>query len=149
MESGFPEHVSAFFELFARAEHALRRIGFVQSNRAKAVVDWRAFARDLREEFFVAVRNSGRADTLIREPPRAYHGEAGWQPRQSAPIADTEDLFIRGVCQVRNNIVHGEKYIFQEGERSDDLVKEATWVLEQAINTHRQTSVFLKEKMQR
>jgi hypothetical protein len=50
------------------------------------------------------------------------------------------------VCQVRNNIVHGEKYMVEEGARSDALVKEAAWVLEQAIESNAAASSYIKTK---
>lgn len=113
------------------------------------MVDWQAFAHDLGENFFADVQKSGRATILIQEPPRVYQGEAGWQPAQPAPIENVTELFIRGVCQVRHNIVHREKYVLPEGERSDALVSEAIWVLDQAIKAHPEASAYLKERMQR
>jgi hypothetical protein len=52
------------------------------------------------------------------------------------PITDVGALFIRGVCQVRNNIVHGEKFVESARPRDYALVEEAHWVLEQAITQH-------------
>jgi hypothetical protein len=51
-------------------------------------------------------------------------------------IRNVTQLFTRGVCQVRNNIVHGEKYIEVATPRDDALVKEAMWVLQKAIRCH-------------
>lgn len=136
MDSYLPAHALAFRDLFAKVEHTLRRGGYMRADRKKAEVDWRRFARDLGDPFFSSVRDSGKATTLIEEPPRAYHREGGWQPQNQTPIGDVIDLLMRGVCQVRHNIEHGEKYVMPEGDRADTLVAEARWVLEQAIDTH-------------
>ena len=136
MKGHLPAHALAFQNLCARVEHALRRNEYCILNRKKALIDWRKFANDLGDEFFDHVRKSQAARTLTNEPPRAYHRKIGWWPPNQTPIRDVVELFERGVCQVRNNIVHGEKYIDPERPRSDILVNEAHWVLQQAILRH-------------
>ena len=82
------------------------------------------------------MRDSDRAVTLVAEPPRIYYRGRGMLPEVQEPITDAVQLFVRGVCQVRNNIVHGEKYVELATPRDDALVKEANWVLEQAVARH-------------
>src|SRR5689334_12221695 len=103
-----PEHAAAFMTLFARVEHTLRRNGYVRPDQDRAVVDWRKFAEELGGRFFVYIRDSGRATTLVAEPPRVYYRGQGLLPVIQKPITNIVQLFTRGVCQVRNNIVHGE-----------------------------------------
>jgi hypothetical protein len=131
-----PPHAVAFTALFARVEHALRRNGYVRSDQKRAVVNWRNFAKELGDEFFESVRQSKLAMTLIAEPPRVYHRNQGFLPNVQEPITDVVQLFGRGVCQVRNNIVHGEKYVDLATPRDDALVQEANYVLEQALSRH-------------
>lgn len=131
-----PEHATAFTALFARVEHALRRTGYARADQDRAVVDWRKFAKELGDGFFTYVCKSRRAVTLVGEPPRIYHRDRGMLPKVQKPIKDVEQLFTRGVCQVRNSIVHGEKYVDFATPRDDALVNEANWVLEQAVGHH-------------
>lgn len=57
-----------------------------------------------------------------------------WEPEKPAAIENVRDLFLRGVCQVRNNLEHGAKFMGADGERqrSTSLVSEAGWVLAEA-----------------
>ena len=55
----------------------------------------------------------------MREPPRVYHRDRGMLPVVQKPITGVVLLFMRGVCQVRHNIVHGEKYV-ERGMPRDD-----------------------------
>jgi hypothetical protein len=100
------------------------------------LIDWPLFARELGPDFFAMIAHSGKADMLIGEPPRIYYRDGGMRPVKPEPIADVEQLMIRGVGQVRNNIVHGEKYVDRGSKRDDDLVMQAMWVLEQAVEWH-------------
>lgn len=54
-----------------------------------------------------------------------------WKPVKPNAIANVEDLLLKGVCQVRHNLVHGGKFLgsAEEWERSVKLIGEATWVL--------------------
>jgi hypothetical protein len=58
------------------------------------------------------------------------NGSAQWG-EPVAPIACVEHLFTRGVCQVRHNIVHGNKLVLNE--RDMKLISGAYYVLEGAI----------------
>jgi hypothetical protein len=147
VSSYLPDHAQTFRDLFARLENALRRSGYSRNDQRRAVVDWHRFAGELGDPFFVNVCKSGNAATLIAEPPRAKHREGGWQPVVQLPVRDVTELIVRGVCQVRNNIVHGEKYVDPEGPRADTLVREAHWVLEQAINAHPVAKEALRRKL--
>jgi hypothetical protein len=138
-----PEHAAAFTALYARVEHALRRNGYARLDQERAVVNWRKFASELGNDFFAYVRKSKRAETLVTEPPRVYHRDHGMMPKIQEPITDVMQLFRRGVCQVRNNIVHGEKYVDLATPRDDALVREANWVLEQAIARHPRMSSIM------
>jgi len=82
------------------------------------------------------VLKSKCAETLLAEPPRIYYTRQGFGPEIQKPITDVVQLFTRGVCQVRNNIVHGEKYVDLATPRDDALVIGANRVLELAIARH-------------
>jgi hypothetical protein len=136
MAAHLPEHATAFTHLFARVEHTLRRNGYSREDNERAVVSWRKFAGELGDLFFEYVLAARQANTLISEPPRIFYRERGMQPEVQHPITGVVPLFIRGVCQVRNNIVHGEKFVESARPRDHALVLEANWVLEQAIKRH-------------
>lgn len=120
----------AFTALFRRFEHALKRGDFL-ARKQRAEADWQAFAESLGPEFFEEVRHSNKAPTLIQEPPRRLMADLTWRPDVPAPIENVVDLFKRGVCQVRNNLFHGEKYIGSPDAQSRDeaLVSESLWIL--------------------
>jgi len=145
MTGHLPEHADAFMGLIARVEHFLTRNGYARANRPRAEIDWVRFADELGEHFFHAVRDSQRATTLIAEPPRVHLRGQGFQPEVQEPVRNVIELFQRGVCQVRNNIAHGEKYVVEGSARDDALVKEAHWVLEQAIARHPRVKVIMAE----
>ena len=136
MNERLPRHAEAFMDLVARLEHALRRHGYAREDRDIAFIDWARFARELGDDFFRTVRESGEANVLIGEPPRSYYRNRGFMPRNSKPIETVRELITRGVIQVRNNIAHGEKYVERATRRDDDLTKEALWVLRTAISSH-------------
>lgn len=135
MTSYLPAHAQAFRDQFTRVESALRKAGFVDPKRKRSMVAWELFAEKLGVAFFDKVRDVGKAATLIGEPPRAFFREDGWKETGPQPLVTVKELFERGVCQVRNNIEHGLKYIDPEAERSDILVEEAAWVLAEAVDT--------------
>jgi len=121
----------AFTALYKRFEHILKRNDFL-ANKRRAEADWKAFANSLGASFFEEVRQSGKAATLIKEPPRSLMAEdLTWQPEVPAPIENVVDLFQRGVCQVRNNFIHGEKYTGSPDDQARDevLISESLWVL--------------------
>jgi hypothetical protein len=134
MTSYLPAHAQAFRDQFIQAESALRKAGFVDPKRKRSMVAWELFAEKLDAAFFDKVRDSGKAATLIDEPPRAFFREEGWKDTGQRPLTTIVELFDRGVCQVRNNIEHGLKYIDPEANRSEILIREATWVLAEAVN---------------
>jgi hypothetical protein len=43
-------------------------------------VNWHKFAEELSDSFFAFVRDSGRAGTLVAEPPRVYYRGQGFLP---------------------------------------------------------------------
>ena len=146
IENPTPE-AAELMQMFARLEHGLRRNGYARRDRQVALIDWARFASELGEPFFAAARDSGNAAVLIRVPPRVYHRDKGLLPEQPPPIANVGELFVRGVCQVRNNIAHGEKLVELATQRDHDLVRDALWVLTQAIDRHPKARELLAKAM--
>ena len=120
-----------FGDLFAKYERALKRGGFLKSGREDAQADWRAFATALGSKFFDEVRTKNLAPTLIAKPPgKLMRADLSWN-RPGRPLQGSVELFERGVCRVRNNFFHGEKFVgnADEIERDIILIAEAVAVL--------------------
>ncbi len=136
IDDNWPPSAHKFVMLFARMERRLKDAGQLKQHKNVAEADWRAFARSLPSDFFSRVLESGRARNLINEPPRtrASTGRV-FIPQFPRPLGDVVELFVKGVCRVRNNLVHGEKFgsTGPEWDRDEVLTREAHWVLEQAI----------------
>jgi hypothetical protein len=133
---GWPPEAIEFLELYARTERALKQAGCVKKGKKFAEADWTPFANALGPEFLEHVRTSHQAEILITEPPRR-RSTLGleWAPVEPQPIRTVEELFVRSICQVRNNLAHGEKFdITGKGlDRDLALVSQSLWVLKQAL----------------
>jgi hypothetical protein len=71
-----PEHATTFAALFARVEHTLRRNGYAQPNKDRAMVDWRKFARELGEDFFAHVRDFQHSNRdVVGQPTTTERGK--------------------------------------------------------------------------
>ena len=139
----YPPEADSFIILYRRVEHALSNQPAYLQNQAKAKVKWTSFAQSLGENFFSYIERSGKTQTILTEPPRVLHSDGRWLPETQTTIKDVNELFVRGVCQVRHNIEHAGKFLYPEEKRSYDLVSEAAWILSQAISRHPQsTNIF-------
>ena len=130
-----PQNVDAmaFRLLVERADSALQNRGMIVPKRGAAMADWQAFSTGLGEPFFGAMKAVPVTQTLINAPPRKrlnINGVAQWG-EPVTPITCVEHLFTRGVCQVRHNIVHGNKLDLDE--RDVKLINGAHFVLQAAI----------------
>jgi hypothetical protein len=120
-----------FARLFGRFEHALKRGDHLKKGRKDAQADWGSFAKTLGEDFFGQVASSGIADTLINDPPRKLMADLSWKPEQVPTLTNVTELFVQGVCRVRNSYIHHEKFVSdgEQWERDAKLVHEALCVL--------------------
>jgi hypothetical protein len=137
-----------FADLYGRVEHALTQSGFLQKKPSRAKADWKKFADALGEEFFANVRKSQISETLLRTPPEVFANlgdKTDWEG--VAPIGNVQMLFLNGVCQVRHNLIHGNKFIGSEKDRERDvtLVREALAVLQLAVQHCSKIRAFLKK----
>jgi hypothetical protein len=141
----WPEPANEFFRLYAQAESTLKQAGHLSQRTKLAHADWESFARALGQEFFESIRDSGNATTLILEPPRRRMKDGlTFQPDRPPAIETTEQLFKRGVCQVRHNLAHGEKFdVSGVGwDRDLALVSESLRVLQLALQRNRNIRQF-------
>jgi hypothetical protein len=123
-----------FARLFGRFEHALKRADHLKKARKDAQADWESFAQALGQPFFEEVASSGIAETLNNDPPRKLMADLSWKPEQVPPLAGVVELFVHGVCRVRNSYIHHEKFMSdgEQWERDAKLVHEALSVLRSA-----------------
>lgn len=124
-----------FLQLFGRVEHQLKRSGFLKQDRKVAEADWRAFAKQLGNDFFERIKAGDLAPMLMNDGPRRLLAEnLEWEKENAKPFENAEDLIQRGVCRVRNSLVHGEKFIGSPDQQTRDetLVRESMRVLEEA-----------------
>jgi hypothetical protein len=139
-----------FAALFGRFEFALKRGGFL-SNKNVAQADWTKFARWLGQDFFDHVVKSNLATNLLNDPPRKLMRDGlTWMPRKPAPLRDVEELFVQGVCRVRNSYMHGEKFVggpdANQWERDVQLVRDALAVLSEAEDREPRVSAILRQR---
>ena len=133
-----PDGAAKFFATFARFEFALKDQNlFLVDNRGAVRADWDRFAGQLPPEFFASIVASGRADTLLNEPPKKQTIVAGSLDfiEQNEP-QNTLELLV-AIRRMRNNLFHGGKSGDPEGkERNELLISEAHWVIEQTLLAH-------------
>jgi hypothetical protein len=123
--------------LFSQFEYALKNTGYLKVNREDAEADWDRFAHDLGPGFYEEIQQSGVAQTLLLLPPRKQKAAGlAWGPEQPAPLKNVVELFVVGVCRVRNNYLHGGKFVGSgnaaDWNRDALLVEEALAVLRAA-----------------
>jgi hypothetical protein len=139
-----------FAALFGRFEFALKRAGFLL-NKDIAQADWSSFARTLGPDFFDHVVKSNKAPSLLSEPPRKLMRDGlTWMPERPAALKNVEELFVQGVCRVRNSYLHGEKFVggpeASQWERDVQLVRESLAVLSEAEDREPRVSAILAQR---
>lgn len=137
------ELVFRFFWRFATLECALKREGFAAGDEGDpASVDWRRFAREI-DGAFGRYGREGFAHALalltFRAPKRQVmrKGRPVWEP-VSSNARSQEELALRYVRTVRNNLFHGGKYPdgpVEEIERNRELMEAALVVVEACFDT--------------
>ena len=137
-----------FADLYGRFEYALKRTGHLKKGRPNAQADWASFAGSLGAAFFEEVRSSGVANILINDPPRKQMSEGlKWTRSEPAKLNSVEELFLQGVCRVRNSYAHGEKFKGNpaQSERDAKLVSDALTVLNLAKSHNEEVASLIRE----
>ena len=129
-----PAGAARFIATFLRFEFALKEHGYIPKD-GNAEVEWHRVNKDLKQAgFFEAVRKSGRAETMLRHPPKKQVSRDGYLDfKPQSPLSNSDELLV-AVRRVRNNLLHGGKSGDPEGDgRNRKLIAEAQWVVEQAL----------------
>jgi len=132
-----PPAAVSFFATFSRFEFALKRSKYSKTGGSGGVsADWDAFSKILGNKFLDKIRESGKAATLLNNPPKKQvlvDGDLSW--KVVANPSNVNELF-GAIRRVRNNLFHGAKYstgVEADAVRDQRLLEEASWVLHVAL----------------
>lgn len=130
------EEASRLFKIMMRLEFALKDVGFtVPGRRAVAEADWVRFANEqLGADFWQRIKLADEVQVLIHAPPKKQivdeRGHLIWQGR--GEVVSIQEL-IAALKGVRNNLFHGGKSGDPDGNRNEDLIRAALYLVEQIL----------------
>lgn len=133
-----PADAVRFFKIMMRLEYALKAIGFAEMDRNnRLAVSWTRFVNECLDGFFQEMRDSGKANTLITQPPSHQEIDANrvLSFRAAGAVRDTSAL-IGALQRVRNNLFHGGKAGDPDHNRNDILIAEAIEVITEMLLRH-------------
>lgn len=147
-----PDLTLRCFATFARMEFALKQCRLLRLTAEGEVAQMGQprLVQRLGAEFFTAVRDARRAETLIAIPPKHFlvNGNGGVEfGEQPAPITNTSDL-IGATWRVRNNLFHGNKLFPADRERDTCLMTDALDVLHMSLQALPDVSSAFHEPQQ-
>lgn len=128
------DHLSEFFLVFARFEFACKAQGHVKQGRYGNVeVDWDDFALRLGDDLF------NMADQAVLEsiaylensPPKmeTFKGAPRWQDRPAPAKYSRQRSLLFYVQGVRNNLMHGGKFLGNSDPVRDSRLLDASLVV--------------------
>jgi hypothetical protein len=110
--------VSEFYLTFSRYEFALKATGFAKQTDSGAQVDWDKLATSLGDLEALLGERRGQFDELIDRPPKRLNlvgeNQLKWQEDSPKSTWGPTRVFLYRVQSVRNNLMHGSKFIEQE-----------------------------------
>jgi hypothetical protein len=125
-----PAGAVQFFKVMMRLEYALKANGYAEMNNNRLEICWDRFANEsLGMPFFNTIRDSGKANTLIDNPPSHQKKEpsGGLAFRQAEQVVSIQGL-LGALRRVRNNLFHGGKSGDVDHGRNDALIAESIYV---------------------
>jgi hypothetical protein len=144
--------VLEFFANFSRFEYALKRAGFVKSDRhLNAMPDWDRFARkvagglgEVADEDFKTAKSY-----LLQNPPRKQvlkDKRVQWETNRKRDNEPEGQYLLRLVRDVRNNLFHGGKYDHESVDdrslRNSDLLNASLNILDQCLQLDNTLAFF-------
>ena len=130
-----PADAVHFFKVMMRLEYALKATGFAEMNGDRLEICWDRFANErLGKALFETIRDSGKANTLISQPPSHQVIDAGGDLtfRPAAQVMSVQDL-LGALRRVRNNLFHGGKSGDVDHDRNDTLIVESIYVITEIL----------------
>lgn len=105
-----------FFVLFSRFEYALKRSGFLKTNKPIAEADWERFSREM-DSSFCSLNSTALSEAVEyyeMSPPRKQLQQKGiliWDDPLRYGDGEYRLTFLcRSIGVVRNNLFHGGKF---------------------------------------
>jgi len=113
----FREEISEFYLTFSRYEFALKASGFAKQTDHGAQVDWEKLAETLGElDELLSGQRSG-VEELLDCPPKKLNllenDQLKWQDDPPRSSWSPTRVFLYRIQAVRNNLMHGSKFIDQ------------------------------------
>jgi hypothetical protein len=126
--------ISEFYLTFSRYEFALKATGFAKQTDRGAQVDWDKLATSLGDLDNLLGSRRSEFEELLDRPPKRLNllegNQLKWLDDPPKASWTPTRIFLYRVQAVRNNLMHGSKFIEQE---SLDPVRE-TKLLASAVN---------------
>lgn len=146
-----------FIELYSKLEYALTFIGYAKRLPNKKVgVDWAKFATAFPERLDVAEANGFAV--LVNAPPSEpiFNDEClfdRWpSPNEVPKVTTWEQLFLKSLSTLRNNIAHGNKFHKDDNrdkERNKELLDASIRLIEYIMTKNIEyNGQFLNELME-
>jgi hypothetical protein len=133
--------LSEFYLTFSRYEFALKATGFAKQTVRGAQIDWDKLARELGELEHLLTDRRAEIEELLDRPPKRLNlvdnDQLKWQEDSPKPTWGPTRVFLYRVQAVRNNLMHGSKFIDQESidpQRETKLLASAVSALEIILN---------------
>jgi len=137
------EELGEFFLMFSRFEFSVKAAGYAKQGRwGEAKPDWDAFAVAIVDE----LKEQGSedyergAEYLSSQPPKVQtyeNGALGWSAEHLNGSWSAERILLARVLGVRNNLMHGAKFLAAESQdvdRDRHLMVAATCVIERFVD---------------
>lgn len=110
--------ISEFYLTFSRYEFALKATGFVKQTDHGVKIDWGKLATSLGSLDDLLGNRRADVEELLDRPPKRLNlvndTHLKWQVDAPKPIWGPTRVFLYRVQAVRNNLMHGSKFIEQE-----------------------------------
>ncbi|MCA0207022.1 MAG: hypothetical protein LCH92_21985 [Proteobacteria bacterium] len=143
-----------FFELFARAEYALKECGWLRNQNGAPTVEWWKYAERTNEAFGKLVNETPTLQNALQQlkenPPRVQRvvkSRLEWRSLNLAPdVSDTQKA-TDYLQTMRNNLFHGGKLGtagWRNQERTLKLLAPALVVLENLIRADQDILAYVE-----
>lgn len=134
--------LAEYFLLFSRFEFALKASGFAKAGRWGAEVDWEKYAQEVGPKLLPDPKDelASSISYLEAEPPKQQvfeNGTLNWKPRPSPKTYSRMRSLIFYLQGVRNNLVHGAKFLAKESidpQRDEKLLSAAECIIASCLS---------------
>jgi hypothetical protein len=149
------ELVNEFIFRFARFEYALKRAGYLRTDKKYPEVDWKHFVESLSTNI-EPTSNPGLSRAkhyLEQNPPRRQvvrQGQLDWSTIERESNESDIAWLLRAVRTVRNNLFHGGKFStgpISDPSRDTELLQSAVIILKEIVNSDSSVARHFKEPL--